>query len=82
MDGGLGSRLVDPAALSRAEQQIKKSGWEKFAPLVFDVTAWLRQSMVAKENNGSIVCRWRNYFQVGGARWLGLFTKKVVTLIR
>ena len=45
MDGGLGSRLVglvgwlvgwlvDPsAALSRAEQQIKKSGWEKFAPL-------------------------------------------------
>ena len=40
----------------------------------------LGRTMVAKENNGSIVCRWRNYYQVV-ARWLGLFTKKV-TLIR
>ena len=43
------------------------------------VRVWL---VVAQENNGgSIVCRFRNYFQVGGVRWLGLFTQKV-TLIR
>ena len=41
-----------------------------FTPLVFDVTAWLRRIMVAKENNGSNVFTLEESFYVV-ARWLG-----------
>ena len=33
-------------------------------PLAFDLTAWLRRNMVAKENNGSIVWRLEESFTV------------------